>query len=142
MIAWRFGFEPLGARASSINMAHALDFASPPNLSAPAFDVPAGPFGVLCVPLTGILDLAGIPLPVPVPLPAGTPLPILFSFPPVPGLDVPLPTADSTTAPSTADSTRTQENDAARRRVDHESELENIRALGRRHGFGVRRELA
>ncbi len=48
MLAWRFGFEPLGARASSTNFAYALDFSSPPNTSAPAFNVPPGPFGQSC----------------------------------------------------------------------------------------------
>lgn len=49
LIAWRFGFDPLGARASSINLAHALDFDSAADSSAPAFDVGAGPFGIACV---------------------------------------------------------------------------------------------
>ncbi|NKF22797.1 alkaline phosphatase family protein [Solimonas marina] len=41
MIAWRFGFAPLGARgATSMNFAQILDFTSAPNLDAPAFDVP------------------------------------------------------------------------------------------------------
>ncbi|NKF22798.1 alkaline phosphatase family protein [Solimonas marina] len=41
MIAWRFGFAPLGARgATSMNFAQLLDFDSAPNLDAPAFDVP------------------------------------------------------------------------------------------------------
>lgn len=41
MIAWRFGFAPLGARgATSMNFAQALDFSSPPRLDAPVFDVP------------------------------------------------------------------------------------------------------
>ncbi len=48
MIAWRFGFEPLGARSTSINLAHALDFDNPPNTAAPAFDVGNGPFGSAC----------------------------------------------------------------------------------------------
>ncbi|MFI4982275.1 MAG: alkaline phosphatase family protein, partial [Nevskiales bacterium] len=45
LIAWRFGFAPLGARGSSANFAQALDFSSAPNTDTPAFDVPAGPFG-------------------------------------------------------------------------------------------------
>lgn len=41
LIAWRFGFEPLGARGqTSLNMAQALDFSNPPRTDAPAFDVP------------------------------------------------------------------------------------------------------
>jgi phospholipase C len=44
MIAWRFGFEPLGVRTGSTNFAYALDFDNPPNTHAPVFDVPAGPF--------------------------------------------------------------------------------------------------
>jgi phospholipase C len=41
MIAWRFGFAPLGARgATSMNFAQVLDFSSAPQLDAPAFDVP------------------------------------------------------------------------------------------------------
>jgi phospholipase C len=49
MLAWRFGFEPLGARGStSYNLAYALDFENPPNNDAPAFDVPGGSFGSPC----------------------------------------------------------------------------------------------
>jgi phospholipase C len=48
-ICWRFGMEPLGARGdTSLNIAHALDFSSPPNLEAPGFSVPIGPFGLAC----------------------------------------------------------------------------------------------
>ncbi|MDB5985113.1 MAG: phosphoesterase [Nevskia sp.] len=62
-LAWRFGFAPLGARIDSINLAEALDLSSAPNLSAPAFDVPAGPFGAFggfCLPLgeLGSLNVA------------------------------------------------------------------------------------
>ena len=61
-LAWRFGFAPLGARASSTSIAAALDFSSTPNLQAPGFDVPAGPFGKFggfCLPLgeLGALDV-------------------------------------------------------------------------------------
>lgn len=112
MIAWRFGFEPLGARASSINMAHALDFSSAPNLSAPAFNVPTGPFGGLCLPLSMILDLAGIPAPVPLPDIPVLPLPLQLQLPPIPGLDVPL-----------------------QRLLEHEQELDALRNLGRAFGF-------
>lgn len=49
MIAWRFGFEPLGARASSYNLAYALDFSSStPDTTANAYDVASGPFGSAC----------------------------------------------------------------------------------------------
>lgn len=48
MLAWRFNFAPLGARAGSTNFAYALDFDNPPNLSAPDFGVPTGPFGQQC----------------------------------------------------------------------------------------------
>jgi phospholipase C len=50
MIAWRFGFAPLGARgATSMNFAQLLDFGAPPNTQAPAFDVPDDPsFGQAC----------------------------------------------------------------------------------------------
>ena len=125
--------EPLGARASSISIAHALDFSSAPNVSTPAFNVPAGPFGVTCVPVTGILDLAGVALPAPVPVPAGTPLPILFSFPPVPGLDVPLPSSPS--AAASRANYKWIAYETARRRADHEGELELLRRQSRRHGF-------
>lgn len=50
MIAWRFGFAPLGARASSANFALALDFDAAPNYYAPTFSVPEGPFGGVCSP--------------------------------------------------------------------------------------------
>jgi phospholipase C len=49
LITWRFGLDPLSARAdTSLNMAYALDFDSPANVDAPAFDVPVGPFGLPC----------------------------------------------------------------------------------------------
>ncbi|HET8882703.1 MAG TPA: alkaline phosphatase family protein [Solimonas sp.] len=48
-LAWRFGFEPLGARGDwSMNIAHALDFANPPRSDAPSFAVPAGPASPMC----------------------------------------------------------------------------------------------
>jgi phospholipase C len=58
-ITWRFGLDPLGARANwSHNLAMALDFKNPPNLDAPAFGQlsPGGtsalsrglPFGAPC----------------------------------------------------------------------------------------------
>ncbi len=73
LITWRFGLEPLSARAGSSitnNMAHALDFTNPPNLDAPDFGQasPGGlpatsrgiPFGSLCTQAAG---LPGIPSP-------------------------------------------------------------------------------
>lgn len=50
MIAWRFGFDALGARGtSSLNFAYTLDFGSEPDPSAPAFDVPHDPsYGQAC----------------------------------------------------------------------------------------------
>lgn len=90
MIAWRFGFEPLGARASSTNLAHALDFSTPLNSSAPAFDVPDGPFGGLCIPLATILHLAGLESPVPLPELPVVPLPEQIQLSPIPGLDEPV----------------------------------------------------
>jgi phospholipase C len=51
LIRWRWGLGSLSARDnSSLNMAHALDFDSPPNLAAPSFGLPARatPFGQFC----------------------------------------------------------------------------------------------
>jgi phospholipase C len=49
MIEWRFGLPALTARdARANNIAASLDFTNPPNLDAPAFSVPAGPFGAVC----------------------------------------------------------------------------------------------
>ncbi|SER06295.1 phospholipase C [Solimonas aquatica] len=50
LIAWRFGFAPLGARgASSMNFAQVLDLESAPRLDAPVFDVPDDPsYGTAC----------------------------------------------------------------------------------------------
>ncbi|MDM4769345.1 alkaline phosphatase family protein [Solimonas sp. SE-A11] len=112
MIAWRFGFEPLGARASSTNLAHALDFSSAPKPAAPAFDVPGGPFGGLCLPLATILHLAGLESPVPLPELPVVPLPEQIQLPPIPGLDEPL-----------------------LRLVSHVQELDVIRRLGAGFGF-------
>jgi phospholipase C len=48
MIEWRWHIEPLTIRDSTANnLAMALDFSSR-NLNAPAFAVPAGPFGAPC----------------------------------------------------------------------------------------------
>ncbi len=125
MLAWRFGFEPLGARASSNNLALALDHANPPNPSAPTFDVAAGPFGGLCIPVALIADQSPLPLPVPtVPLDP-IPLPVPIQLPPVPGLDVPLPLTLAEAALL----------ETQRRRDEHELELQSLRELGRRFGF-------
>jgi phospholipase C len=127
MIAWRFGFTPLGARASSINIAHALDFSGTPDTSSPAFDVPAGPFGQQCM-SPEIADELGLPVLPGVPV-VCLPLANGIALPPVPGLDVPLPLPLETAArpPDGAD--------AARRFRDHHGELDRIRQLSRRHGF-------
>lgn len=51
MIEWRFGLPPLTTRdRTANNLAEVLDFASP-NVTAPAFNVPSGPFGAPCVSL-------------------------------------------------------------------------------------------
>jgi phospholipase C len=112
MIAWRFGFEPLGVRTNSNNIAHALDFSNPPNLDAPAFDVPDGPFGGLCFPLSGLLHLAGIAEPVPLPDLPVVPMPLPLQLPPVPGLDVPL-----------------------ERLIDYQQELQDLRIFQGQFGF-------
>lgn len=138
LLAWRFGFEPLGARASSNNLALALDFERAPDPSTPAFTVPAGPFGGLCLP-TGEINGADNPVPVPVPVPelptpVGVPLPVPVQLPPLPGLDVPLPPLPVTPAtPLLAQSAAMDE--VQRRRDDHERELDELRALGARYGF-------
>jgi len=50
MIEWRFGLPPLTVRDSTANnLAEVLNFASP-DVLAPAFTVPTGPFGNPCVP--------------------------------------------------------------------------------------------
>ncbi|QHS10450.1 alkaline phosphatase family protein [Sinimarinibacterium sp. NLF-5-8] len=123
-LAWRFGFEPLGARADSNNLALALDFDSPARRDAPAFNVPDGRFGGVCLP-TSLLGNSQSPLPLPIgqlPLP---PLPIrLPQLPPIPGFDIPLPGL----MPSA-------EEEAARRQLYHDHDLNLIRALGQRFGF-------
>ncbi|MDR5836827.1 alkaline phosphatase family protein [Caballeronia sp. LZ034LL] len=51
LLAWRFGLDPLGVRASdptTFNMAYALDLSDAPRTDAPAFVVPPGPFGLEC----------------------------------------------------------------------------------------------
>ena len=97
MIAWRFGFEPLGARASSINIAHALDFTNS-NGYAPLFTVPPGPFGGLAI--DACLPLGELPVVLDLLSPAFSKLSV-----------------------------------ADQRRVEHEKELADLRALGKRYGF-------
>ena len=131
MLAWRFGFAPLGARASSNNMALALDYSNPPNTSTPAFDVAPGPFGGVCIPTVLIAHQLPVAVPVP-PLPiAPIPLPVPVQLPSVPGFDVPLP--GPPTPPAGAGTTGLLE--SARRRDEHELELQALRDLGSRFGF-------
>src|SRR6202140_2458990 len=50
MIEWRFGVPPLTIRDQTANnLAEVLDLATP-DVSAPAFTVPSGPFGAPCAP--------------------------------------------------------------------------------------------
>lgn len=64
LIRWRFGLDPLSVRSGKVNnMAIALDFKNPPNLSAPVFNVAPGPFGQACV--NQLLDTGNLPVPVP-----------------------------------------------------------------------------
>ena len=125
LLAWRFGFEPLGARASSNNIALALDFDNPPNPATPTFTVPQGPFGGLCLPTAEIGSLLGLPLPgLPIP---PVPLPVPLELPPIPGVDVPVPQLPAVLPAILAES--------AKRRSEHESELDDLRTLGQRFGF-------
>jgi phospholipase C len=49
MIEWRWSLRPLTIRdATANNLAEALDF-SRPNVTAPHFAVPPGPFGSICL---------------------------------------------------------------------------------------------
>ena len=51
MIEWRFGLTPLTNRdGTANNLADVLNLAAP-DVSAPVFTVPAGPFGAACAPL-------------------------------------------------------------------------------------------
>ena len=129
MLAWRFGFAPLGARADSNNLALALDFAGPGDPSTPAFDVAPGPFHGVCVPIQ-FLNNNSSPVKSPVPVPAWpldpVPLPLDVQLPSIPGFDVPVPTP--------AQLERLVE-DTAARRAGHEAELAALRALGARFGF-------
>jgi phospholipase C len=130
MLAWRFGFEPLGVRANSNNIALALDFAHKPDPSTPAFDVPAGPFGGVCVPIQ-VLNNSSSPVHPPVAVPSWPvdpiPLPVEgLQMPSIPGFDVPVP--------SEAQLIRLIE-DSTQRRVDHEAELQALREMGAGFGF-------
>jgi phospholipase C len=52
MIEWRFGLPPLSVRdRTANNLAEVLNLAAP-NVTAPAFSVPMGPFGRPCPPAT------------------------------------------------------------------------------------------
>ncbi len=129
-IAWRFGFSPLGVRGDSNNLVLALDFSSAPDPGTPAFEVPAGPFASLCLPLEELVgevtSLTGLPVSLPIPsaFPVGVPLPVVVQLPPIPGLDVPLPSL-----------AQAAQLEAARRRFEHEQELHGLRQLARDHGF-------
>jgi phospholipase C len=114
LIAWRFGFEPLGVRGGSANLALALDWDSPPTLDAPAFDVPSGHFGGLCLPLPILAQAAGISTPTPPPDIQPLPLAQQIQLPPIPGLDIPEP---------------------LHRLIDHERELDSLRDLAHRFGL-------
>jgi phospholipase C len=49
MIEWRWGLEPLTVRdMTANNLARALDFTKPKDLTAPVIPVGQGPFGVNC----------------------------------------------------------------------------------------------
>ena len=121
MLAWRFGFEPLGARISSNNIALALDFKNAPDATTPDFNVPQGPLGGLCVPTAGIGHIVGVPLPcLPV---TPIPLPIPVQTPPISGLDVPVDFSTAAIA------------EILQRQVEHYAEIDALRALGLRFGF-------
>ena len=130
MLAWRFGFAPLGARGDSNNIALALDFSGPPNLATPAFEVAPGPFHGVCVPIQ-FMNNHSSPVVSPVPVPNWPvdpiPLPVDgLQLPSIPGFDVPLPTAETLQALI---------DDATARRVEHDAELAALRALGGKFGF-------
>ncbi|MBV8201048.1 MAG: hypothetical protein JOZ15_10545 [Acidobacteria bacterium] len=57
LIEWRWGLKPLTVRdATANNLADLLDFGNP-QLAAPAFTVPAGPFGTVCPSGAGVAAL-------------------------------------------------------------------------------------
>jgi phospholipase C len=130
MLAWRFGFAPLGVRTDSNNLALALDFANAPNPSAPAFEVAEGPFGGICFPGARISSLVGLPAPLPSVGPV--PLPVNLQFPSIPGFDVPVTQPDPTfIIPLLQAQVRAVE----ARQAAHEAEMEALRQLGRQFGF-------
>jgi phospholipase C len=56
MIEWRFGLPPLSVRDDTANnLAEVLDF-SAPNVTAPVFNVPAGPFSPPCPPSPAVVN--------------------------------------------------------------------------------------
>jgi phospholipase C len=62
MIEWRWNLRPLTVRdANANNLAEVLDFAHP-NLNAPQFNVPAGPFGFPCGIPTGESEFEALAL--------------------------------------------------------------------------------
>jgi phospholipase C len=129
MLAWRFGFEPLGARTDSNNIALALDFSGKPDVTAPAFEVAPGPFGGLCVPIQAV-NYYSSPVHPPVAGPSWPlypiPLPAEVQMPSIPGFDVPVPTP--------AQVAHLLE-ESALRRAGHEAELQALRELGAGLGF-------
>ncbi|ALP66424.1 alkaline phosphatase family protein [Paraburkholderia caribensis] len=63
LLAWRFGLDPLGVRASdtsTFNMAYALDFTDAARTDAPAIAVTQGTFGVACSTAGIIPGLGGV----------------------------------------------------------------------------------
>jgi phospholipase C len=51
LLAWRFGLDPLGVRASdpgTVNLAYALNLAAAPRTDAPAIPVTQAVFGAAC----------------------------------------------------------------------------------------------
>lgn len=129
LLAWRFGFAPLGARAGSNNLALALDLTGRPDVSSPAFDVAPGPFGGLCVPIQ-MANSNASPVQLPVEVPSWPvdpiPLPAEIQLPSIPGFDVPVPTP--------AQIVHLLEQ-SAQRRAGHEAELQALRELGAGFGF-------
>lgn len=60
MIEWRWGLRPLAPRdAAANNLVELLDLTSP-NLTAPVYPVPAGPFGTVCVSSAGAPAIAAV----------------------------------------------------------------------------------
>jgi phospholipase C len=60
MIEWRWGLNPLAPRdAAANNLAELLDFTAP-DLTAPVYPVPAGPFGTACLNAAGAPALASV----------------------------------------------------------------------------------